>query len=99
MNSDEIVRQILEYIRQHGGAFRDWYVGIASDVKRRLHVDHNVPAESQIPWIYRGAATDRAARTAEQTLLAMGCDGGPGGGDQTTAVVYAYRKQWSTVER
>jgi hypothetical protein len=72
-----------------------WYVGIASDVRQRLFSDHRV-SEQLDRWAYISADTSGIARSVETTYHNAGCDGGPGGGDNTTIVVYTYLKSGRT---
>ena len=72
-----------------------WYVGIASDVKDRLFSDHNV-SETEDIWAYKEADTDEIARSVEQHFLNTELDGGPGGGDEGTRIVYVYLKSSRT---
>lgn len=87
----EIRTDISDYIREEGSPYRYWYVGITSDATRRLFTEHGVSKDSG-RWIYRTAYSSDTARRVEQYFLGLGCDGGPGGGDDTCCVVYAYRK-------
>ncbi len=86
-------QQIYNDILAHVGndTKRVWYVGIASDVRQRLFTDHSV-SEANGSWIYRQATSSDHARNVEAALFKLGFDGGPGGGDNTTDYVYAYRK-------
>jgi hypothetical protein len=93
MNS---AQQIIAHIDGYMKSFprtknADWYVGIASDVRQRLFGDHGVSEDSGA-WAWMGAASAEVARSVEAIYHAAGCDGGPGGGDHTTTVVYAYLK-------
>jgi hypothetical protein len=94
-STGQIVSEIESYMRQHGGVFSDWYVGVASDARTRLFNDHNV-AENGDAWVFRDCGTDTASRAVEEYFLKRGCDGGPGGGDYTSRYVYAYKKTWRT---
>lgn len=91
----EIIADLDSYMRQGGGGYRSWYVGVASDSRTRLFNDHQVK-ENGGSWIYCGAASSDSARAAEEYFLSLGCDGGPGGGDAQTKSVYAYKKEWYT---
>lgn len=73
-----------------------WYVGIASDIQSRLFSDHNVHPTNHV-WIHARALNAAHARSAEAMLLNLGYDGGRSGGDDTTAHVYAFRKDFGTV--
>ena len=75
----------------------EWYVGIASDARKRLFTDHNVSEENG-QWIYRQATSEDEARDAEAQLLELGCKGGAGGGDENTDFVYAYKITATTRE-
>ena len=72
-----------------------WYVGIASDVRQRLFSDHRV-SEQLDGWAYMAADASGTARSVETAYHNAGCDGGPGGGDNTTTVVYTYLKSGRT---
>ena len=93
--SQQIINDINAYMKQHGGTNASWYVGIATDAKQRLFVDHNV-SENGGAWIYRQATSSAVARSVEKAYLDAGCDGGSGGGDHGTDYVYAYKKTSST---
>ena len=97
MHTTTVYSEIKSYIDQHGGDYRNWYAGIASDPRRRLFIEHNVD-EKHGAWIFRTAASDTAARAAEIALLALGCKGGDGGGGHKTCCVYAYRITATTRE-
>lgn len=74
----------------------DWYVGIASDPRKRLFEDHNVNEESGI-WICERARSAAVAREVEHAYLGTGHDGGGGGGDESSIYVYAYVKLQGTI--
>ena len=95
LSAQQIIADINAYMQQHGGTNSSWYVGIASDVHQRLFGDHGVSKDQGV-WIYRQAISSAVARSAEKAYLAARCDGGSGGGDNSTVYVYAYRKTAST---
>lgn len=84
-------KEIIVYIEEHGGAFRNWYVGIATDARLRMFEDHKVD-EKEGAWIVRICISDASARKVEEDLIKLGCDGSGGGGNVTTVEVYAYLK-------
>ena len=86
-----VYNEILAHINEQGGAKSNWYCGIASDWEARLFEDHNVPRKDH--WrTARQCFNDTDSRAVEKSLLELGCDGGSGGGDNTTVYVYAYLK-------
>lgn len=91
---NQAVREIDNYIRNIGGSYSQWYVGIASNPRSRLIEGHNV--DIRYNCIALNLATSREARTVEAFFLEKGCDGGTGGGDFTTRSVYAFHKTHST---
>ena len=93
--AEQIINDISAYMKQRGGTSSGWYVGIATDPKQRLFVDHNV-SETHDAWIYRQAISSEVARSVEKAYLDAGCTGGPGGGDRGTDYVYAYLKTKTT---
>ncbi|MCX7122741.1 MAG: hypothetical protein NTV32_03595 [Gammaproteobacteria bacterium] len=92
-----IITAITQHIGKEGGGLSVWYVGIASNPKKRLFSDHNV-CEVNGKWIHHEAASHTVARAAEQYFIDRGSKGGPGGGDEQTKYVYAYKVTAETRE-
>lgn len=97
-NKTDIIREIDGYIQKENSSYSNWYVGIAKDPRDRLFNDHNV-SEHAGWWIYCEAYSDTSAREVESFFLDhKGTQGGPGGGDQNSRFVYAYRITSTTKE-
>jgi len=95
---ETIKSEIKEYIKECGGSYSRWYVGIATYPRKRLFTEHNVD-EKDGCWIYIEATSSNAAREVEKYFVErLGTDGGAGGGDESTRYVYAYKKTSSTKE-
>lgn len=92
----EIIAAIDTYMQRFQYKNSDWYVGVATDPRKRLFNDHNVDEKNGI-WIYEQATSDAVARAVEQAYLDAGHDGGAGGGDQSSVYVYAYVKLKGTI--
>ncbi len=96
MNAGSIINNIKSYIDNVGGSYSEWYVGISKDARYRLFVEHSVDENSD-NWIYRTAFNSEIARQVEKYFLdIIGTDGGTGGGDDSTNMVYAYKKNSHT---
>ncbi len=96
MTKTNIIDEITKYMQANG--VRYWteiYVGITKEPRSRLFNDHNV-AEHGDYWIHCPADSSQVARDVEAHFLRLGADGGPGGGDATSDVVYAYKKNAHT---
>ena len=91
----EIKAEMKAYIDKRGGPYSSWYAGIAADPKDRLFSDHGVDKDNGA-WIFRTSSTADEARRVEEYLIALGCDGGGGGGDAATKAIYAYKKTPNT---
>lgn len=88
--AQEAYDSILAHIKKQGGSYSSWYCGITENIKNRLR-DHNVQEKGH--WLARIECTSsKAARDVEKALLDLGCDGGPGGGDDDAIYAYAYLK-------
>ena len=87
----EVFDEIVAHINKRGEACSSWYCGIASNWVSRLFEDHQIPKEGH-PYIARQCYDNESARNVEKALIELGCDGGAGGGDDTTVYVYAYLK-------
>ena len=90
--NQEIIDAFKEHIGNGGGGYGAWYVGVSKDARDRLFNGHQVK-ESGDWWIYRQAVSAQAARNIEDYFVTtLRASGGPGGGDQTADMVYAYKK-------
>ncbi len=92
-----IIKEFNTFLSKAGGKYSDYYVGITDDVDRRLFGEHNVDRKRD-QWIYDEANSDAVARQVEKYFLDKGCDGGTGGGDIDSTIVYCYKKTASTIE-
>lgn len=89
----DLVDAILEFVSKEDFDYQYWYVGIASDPKRRLFNEHHVPVDDDdARRIFFEANSSECARDVEAELISLGFDGGPGGGDDATTFVYVYLK-------
>lgn len=89
--AQEAYDEIFAHIKKQGGSFSSWYCGITESIQNRLHGDHKVP-EKEHWFVHRACVNSESARNVEKELLACGCDGGQGGGDDDAIHVYAYLK-------
>ena len=97
ISASSIISEFKNYMQKCGGAYSDWYVGVAANARDRLFNDHNVD-EKNGQWIYEDCGSDSAARQVEKHFLNLGCQGGTGGGDHTTKFAYAYKIKGYTIE-
>jgi hypothetical protein len=88
----EIINEIDAHIKERGGGYPAWYVGVASDARDRLFSDHKVKEKGD-SWIFRRASFSAVAREIEDYFVnALGTDGGAGRGVVFLDMVYAYKK-------
>lgn len=87
---NQIATAIDLHIRAFGGAYSEWYVGIAADPSDRLINGHNANSAANAA-LYWDAGNDGTARAVEQHFVDKGCRGGGGGGDWQTKFVYVYK--------
>jgi hypothetical protein len=92
-----VIADIKSYVANNGGVYSQWYIGITSDPRQRLFNDHAV-SEKGGAWIHRECETSTAARDVEDYFIKLGMQGGPGGGDNSSRTVYAYRITSTTKE-
>ncbi len=95
-NEETIKKEIKEHISKRGGTYPEWYVGITNDTDRRLFQEHNVSEENDI-WIRKNAGTLSKAEKIERYFTEeLGTDGAPGGAENDSIYVYAYKKNSHT---
>ena len=94
----KIIADIKDYIIECGGSYSDWYAGITGDIDQRLFVEHNVKKKGGA-WIFFKASSSVIARKIEKYFI-DNCKtkGGPGGGDDDSVNIYAYKITKYTVE-
>lgn len=93
----QIKYEILAYIKEFGGDFKDWYVGIASNPKKTMFEKHSVHENDDI-WLYKQALTFTACKTIQDYFLqVLKTDGETiTSGDEDTDCVYLYKKSERT---
>ena len=93
----QIKYEILAYIKEFGGDFSDYYVGVTDDPETALFQEHTVDRKKD-PWLYKQALTFQAARTAQDYFLSrLKSDGARViEGDDDTDCVYVYKKSERT---
>ena len=93
----QIKYEILAYIKEFGGDFHDWYVGIASDPKNTMFETHSVDEEDDI-WLYKQALTFAACKTVQTYFLEKLKTDGEAviEGNEDTDCVYLYKKSERT---
>ncbi len=60
--------ELLATIKEFGGNFQEWYVGIAAEPLATMTQHHGVDREQDI-WIYKQALTFHACRTVQTYFL------------------------------
>lgn len=88
---------LIAYMDRFPNVKSDWYAGIAANNHQRLFEDHGVDEHNGC-WAFDTCMSSSDARAVEETLLRLGCKGGPGGGDHTTTGCYVYLITHSTRE-
>lgn len=94
----QIKFEVLAYIKEFGGDFSDWYLGISEDPMRTLFETHKVDKEAD-SWLYRQALSFGACRTLAQYFLGtLQVDGVLAQrGEEDLDCVYLYKKSERTV--
>jgi len=96
---EQIVSDLKIYIRDLGGEYSKWYIGIAADARKRLFDDHKVEERGGKGWIFRKCESSDIAREIEKYFIdTLGTAGGSGGGDDDTDKIYAYKITPTTIE-
>ncbi len=96
MSKQQVLADIKAYVAQGGGSTKTG-TPVASDPRDRLFNGHSIKEKSDY-WIFRTSDSSEDARAVEDELFRLGAKGGPGGGDNTTKAVYAYKIASHTTE-
>lgn len=93
----EIKFEFLAFIKENGGNFSDWYIGIAADPKNKLMAEHRVDRDKDA-WTYKQALTFQACRTVQRFFQdKLNMDGEPLlRADEDTDCVYLFKKNERT---
>ena len=97
LSVQQIKYEILAYIKEFGGNFEDWYIGIAADPKLEMFDRHGVDKEQDI-WLYKQALTFTACKTVQKYFLQTQAIDGEllEIGNDDTDCVYLYKKSTRT---
>ena len=94
----QIKYEFLAYMKEFGGSFNQWYVGVANNPEQVLFSQHNVDREKDY-WIFKPALSFRATTTVLQyfreKLKTDGADVGVGSDEMT--YVYTFKKSATTI--
>ena len=97
-NYQQIVSGIDTAISKTGARYyNQFYVGITTNIGRRLFTEHNVD-EKKDWWIWYKATTKQIAQDVEEHYLNKGMQGDTGGGTDDSTYVYCYFITNSTEE-
>ena len=96
---ETIKSEIYDHLQNKctGKNYTDYYVGITKDIDDRLLGFHQV--QEKHCWIWSETKSEEDARAVEKYFLDKGMDGGDGGGDEESVVVYCYLISNETKER
>jgi hypothetical protein len=97
LSVQQIKFEMFGYIKEFDPEFGAWYVGIASDPKRRLQAGHGVDLERDI-WLYKQALSFVACRTVQRYFIErLNTDGELlSAGSEDDDCVYLYKKSERT---
>lgn len=94
LSVQQIKYELLAYIKEFGGDFEDWCIGVADDPKAVLVDRHRVDLVNGL-WIYKQALTSRAALTVVNYFvdkLGASAVGESSESSEECDCVYAYRR-------
>ena len=91
-DKETIIKELKDHIATRGGAYSEWYTGIAEDAEKRLD-EHGVKRKEGDKWAQREATSSDTAREIETHFTeTLGTEGAPGGGTDASKFVYIYKK-------
>jgi hypothetical protein len=93
----QIKYEIIAYIKEFGGDFADYYVGVTAEPEAALFQRHKIDKRKD-PYLWKQALTFHAARNVQRYFLErLGTDGEAAvRGDETVDCVYVYKKSERT---
>lgn len=90
MTKQTIIDAIQKFAENSGKMYyREFYIGITSDINERLFKEHKVD-ENSSAYIYKCADTEEIARDVEKHFLDKGMKGDIGGGTGNNDVKWVY---------
>lgn len=97
MERQQIIRSITAFFEDRCITWNRVYIGVTNNAEKRLFQDHNVDREED-DYIVCQSRSANEARTIEGYFQELGASGFNGGGNDTSSIVYAYRKRGYTIE-
>lgn len=87
----QIKYEVLAYIREFGGRYEEWVLGVADRPRERMTETHGVDLAADI-WLYKQATTPRACATVLGFFERLGVQiAGPAPDDPDWDCVYLFR--------
>ena len=89
----QIKYELMAFIKELGGGFGEFVIGIADDPRQAMRREHGVDLEGD-PWIYKQALSHAAARTVQDYFVEKLKVNGvrPASDSEDVDCVYLYRK-------
>lgn len=97
MERPQIIRSITAFFEDRRITWNRVYIGVTNNVEKRLFQDHNVDRKED-DYIVCQSQSANEARAIEGYFQELGASGFNGGGNDTSSIVYAYRKRGYTIE-
>lgn len=92
--AQEIIDEIIRYVRNQGGVFSEWYVGVASDPAQKLFESHGV---NEYNWTYLPCGDEGTAQFIQSHLKNnLGFDGRDHEAGIKNPHIYVFRKGFHT---
>ena len=94
LSVQQIKYELLAYMKEFGGSFGEWHIGVASDPLAMLAQVYGIDPQRGL-WIYKQALTSRAALTVRTYFVdKLGASGDPPNDpvDEDCDCVYAWRR-------
>lgn len=97
LSVQQIKFEMFGYIKEFDPDFGAWYVGIASDPKRKMQSGHGVDLAEDI-WLYKQAQSFTACRNIQSYFIQQLKTDGElvAAGNDDTDCVYLYKKSGRT---
>jgi len=92
----EIIDDIEDFIERNGGAFAEWYVGVAASPKLKLFKLHKLKDKGDVCISRRARDEYEAHEVAEYFRTIRKTKGPAGQPDETCLCVYSYKMKSHT---
>lgn len=88
--NEAIIKGIQDNLKLNINEAKEWYVGLASNIRKKLFEEHKISEENG-RWIYQTLANKEIAKEIKQHFVSLGLKSEDSNDDQSGNIIFIYK--------